>query len=338
MDKSGINGLPLSHNRRMEQKTQTQNLAPTKENGVFLNAADAEEYRLYKKRKSLTEISSALNRSVSALTGGEDVQRTCERAIRLRQTAIKVPLSKMSQAAYYLSGNSVRLDCVVGGNGETLTKVKRYETRLAIRRHAHEITLRITPSHLDSCRYGEIQREVKNIVRAAGKIGVKVRVEKTYNPTALARLARVASESGARYLSVPYFHGCEKLRLDLTRGCALEVSDVDTLEDYRKLIIAGVGRIVTDRAWEIYGEWLQTLNAPLTQNEPQKTVTEKTPTPAPMHTPTPTPEKKEESTEEPSQEIIPERLPAPNALPPQPLSLTAQIVGANAEENKMKLN
>ena len=271
MDKLGINPLALSHNRRMEQKTQTQNLAPTKENGVYISASDAEEYRLYKKRKSLTEISSALNRSVGTLTGQEDVQRTCERAVRLRQTAVKVPVSKLNQAHYYLSGNVVRLDCVIGGNGETLTKVKRYETRLAMRRHAQELTLILTPSHLDTCRYGEVQKEIKTIVRTAGKTGVKVRVEKVYNPTLLSRLARIASECGARYLSVPYFVGCEKLRLDLTRGCGLEVSGVENLETYRKLITAGVGRIVTDRAWEIYGEWLQTLNAPTPMPTPVTT-------------------------------------------------------------------
>lgn len=245
----------------MNTKPNTQTLAPTKEDGVFLNATEAEEFRLYQKRKRLNEISSALTRSVSTLTGGEDVQRTCERAVRLRQIAVKTPLSKLAQAALYLADGRVRLDCVIGGTGETLTKVKQYETRLALKK-AQEITLLITPSHLDACRYNEIRREIKKIVKTAGKAGVKVRVEKSYPSAVLSRLARIACECRARYLSVPFFAGCEKLRLDLTGGCALEVTDVQTLADYRKLTDAGVGRIVTDRAWEIYSEWLRELNAP----------------------------------------------------------------------------
>ena len=247
----------------MEQQAQ-QNEVFTKANqthaGVFLNPSDAEEYRLYKKRKKLTEISSAISRSVSTLLGNEDVQRVCERAARLRQASVKLPLSKLSQAAFHLAGSGVKLDCVVGGTGETLTKVKAYETRMAVRRHANEITLVIAPSQVDSCRYGEIKREMRRVVRAAGRAGVKVRVDKAYTPTVLARLARLCGESGAKYFSVPYFEGCERLRMDLTNGCQLEVSGVENTADFRKLTQAGVGHVVTAHAWEIYSEWLKEVN------------------------------------------------------------------------------
>ncbi|MBP3433676.1 MAG: hypothetical protein J6K50_00245, partial [Clostridia bacterium] len=41
----------------------------------------------------------------------------------------------------------------------------------------------------------------------------------------------------------------------LTSSSKLEVSGVEKTEDFKRLIEAGVGRIVTDRAWEIYTEW-----------------------------------------------------------------------------------
>jgi hypothetical protein len=44
--------------------------------------------------------------------------------------------------------------------------------------------------------------------------------------------------------------------MDMAGGCKLQVSNVDTLEQYCRLIGAGVGRIVTTRAWEIYNEWM----------------------------------------------------------------------------------
>ena len=50
--------------------------------GVFLTHADAEEYRTYKKRKKLGEVTAAIAKSEGTLMGGEDVQRACERAIR----------------------------------------------------------------------------------------------------------------------------------------------------------------------------------------------------------------------------------------------------------------
>ena len=278
----------MSHNQRMEQTAQ-QNQIPTKANqtpalasGVFLNGADAEEYRVYKKRKKLTEISSALAHSSSTLMNGEDVQRVCERAARLRQSAVKLPLSKLSQAAFYLAGSGVKLDCVVGGTGETLGKIKAYETRAAVRRKANEITVIITPSLLDSCRYGEVRREIKKVMRAAGKASVKVRVEKAYTLPVLGRLARVCSEVGAKYFSVPYFVGCERLRMDLTNGCGLEVTGVETLDDFKKLTETGVHRIVTARAWEIYAEWLKEVNemntpVPTPTALPKTTLEEKQP-------------------------------------------------------------
>lgn len=281
------------------EKQIEKNQVPTKANemqqtGVFLSLKDAEEYRTYKRRKQINEIAAAIAASESSLLGGEDVQRTCEKAIRLKQAAIKVPLTKLSQAAYYLSGSGVRLDCVVGGTGETLAKVKAYEAKLARRRGAAEITLMITPSLVDGCRYGEIRRELKRVMRAAGKISVKVRVENRLTPTAFARLARIACDAGARYFSVPHFKGCERIRQDLTGGCGLEVSGVETLADYQKLREAGTGRIVTDHGWELYTEWIKVTNEeaslPPVQAAPPAPV-------APVENAQKAEEKKEEKTE-----------------------------------------
>lgn len=261
----------MSHTYGMEKKisdnigsTKAENgkIAPAAsaaqmQNGVFLSPKDAEEYRQYKRRKKLNEIASAISETESSLLDGEDVQRVCERAVRLRQAAVKTPPSKLTQAAYYLSGSNVALDCAIGGTGETLPRVKAYEARLAVKKHAREITVSITPSFLDSCRYSEIRKELKRVARVRGKAKMKVRLENTSHPTAVARVARIACEVGASFFSVPYFQGCERIRLDLTGGCGLEVSGVETTAQFEKLKEAGVGRIVTDRAWEIYSELLK---------------------------------------------------------------------------------
>ncbi len=202
MPEIGINAFPLSHNLAMEQQKTENKTISTKEeknanaekqngvstsaakavSGVFLTHADAEEYRTYKKRKKLNEVTAAIARSEGTLMGGEDVQRACERAIRLRQAAVKLPLSKLSQAATYLARSGVKLDCVVGGTGETLVKVKAFEAREAVRRNAKEVTLVLTHSHLDCCRYGEIRREIRKVRRAAKRADLKVSVQ---NPSRL---------------------------------------------------------------------------------------------------------------------------------------------------------
>jgi deoxyribose-phosphate aldolase len=239
---------------------QTPDQLPVVANSVLLSKTEADEYRSYKRQKYLDVITAAMSKSQGSLLTGEDVQKVCERATRLCQQAVELPLSKFSQTAFYLGKNKVKLDCVVGGTGETHVKVKVYETRLALKNGAKEITLMLTPSLVDACRYGEIRREIKRVRRAAKRACLKVRIEKNYSPTIVSRLARICSDTGTKFFSVPDFSECEKLRMDLTRGCKLEVFGVQTLKRYRDLVGAGVERIVTNRAMDFYTAWLKECN------------------------------------------------------------------------------
>lgn len=252
-----INRPLLSYTLRME-KDEANKIVPTKEKqeGVYLSLKDAEEYKLYKRNKRLKEISLAISSSESIVSKNDDIQKVCENATRLKQVSVRVPSTKLSQVFYYLTGGKVKMDCIVGGNGETLAKVKAYEARLAVKKHAKEITLVLTPSHLDSCRYGEIKKEIKKVRRAIGKAILKVRVESSVSMVNLSRVARIARECGVSYFSVPYFQGCQLLKADLGM-CGLEVSDVEDMALFRKLKGFGVDRIVTKHAPLFYSEWLK---------------------------------------------------------------------------------
>ena len=253
----------MSYTYAMEQKT-VKNEISTKDGedldlaqSVVLSKKDAEEYRSYKRRKKLSEITSAISLSGASLTSGQEVQKVCERAVKFKQSFVKTYVTKLSQAKYYLTGSKVRMDCVIGGAGETLAKVKAYEAKLAIRRGAGFITLVVTPSFLDSCRYGEIRKEIKRVKRATKKAVLKVRVDSVLAFAVLSRVARIACELGVAYFSVPYFLGCERLKMDMSRGCNLEVTGVENTEDFKRLVEAGATSIVTDNASDIYAEWLQ---------------------------------------------------------------------------------
>ena len=87
----------MSHTLTTMEKQEHQTLELTKEKGensreareknasigYYLSRVDAEEYRLYKRRKKLAELSARLARSVADMATGEDIQRLCERAVRL---------------------------------------------------------------------------------------------------------------------------------------------------------------------------------------------------------------------------------------------------------------
>lgn len=248
--------------KQTEQKqgpTNASSLSQTEKNTekLTITAREAEEYCAYKRQKKIAEIMAAVSRSSTELKDGEDAHRICERAAKLRQAAVKMRPSKLVRHADCLIRHAVPVDCIIGGTGETLAKVKAYEAKTAQRLHARELTVILTPSLIADCRYAEIKKELKRIGRAAKKATIKVWVDKSFPFGTLARVARICSEMGAKFFCVPYFAGCERLRLELTCGCELEVGEVSTLDEFRMLTDAGVGRIVTDRIWDIYSEWMR---------------------------------------------------------------------------------
>ena len=224
---------------------------------VTLSPTDAAEYRAYKKEKKMLEINEAIARSESVVGAQDDAVRVMERASRIRQAAIRVTPSRFLQVKEYLMRGSVKVDCMIGGDGEMMPKVKAYEAKLARRLGAKELTVAVTPSLLEACRYGEIKKELRRVKRAAKKTCVKVKMLGGYSYATVARVARIAAEVGAQYFSVPYFVGCERIRFDLAGGCQLEVSEVENLADFKKMMGAGVGRVVTSHGFEIYSEWIK---------------------------------------------------------------------------------
>ncbi len=240
----------MSHNSRMERQNETKQ-------SITLTPKEAEEYCAYKRQKKLSEITSAMRRAESVLTANDVAATVCQQATRLRQLAVRVFPADIATRCDPFLKSPVGLDCVVGGNGESFLKAKAYEAKLARRAGAKEITLLLTPSLIATSRYTDLKRELRRVRRAAKKTTLKARVERTYPQATLIRLARLSAECGAQYFSFPYFDGCECLQAELSGGCLLEVSGVETLADFKKTAGAGMGRILTRHAWEIYAEWLK---------------------------------------------------------------------------------
>lgn len=240
----------------MEQNDKTK-ISTKETEGVRISQREAEEYRAYKRQKKVAEIMSAIARSASPIDMKDDIKKLVDRASRFRQAAVKVTPVVFAQVQRELLKSRVGLDCIVGGNGETTAKVKAYEAKLAVKAGARELTLVLSSSHIFTGRYGEIRKEIQRIKRVGKRTKIKVWIDKKYPYPTVARIARLASEMGVDYVCVPYFFGCERLRYDLLRTCGLEVSEVETLDDFKKMAGAGVERIVTTRVLEIYTEWMK---------------------------------------------------------------------------------
>ena len=224
---------------------------------VTLTQKEAEEYCAYKRQKKISEIMMAMRRTESELSLNESAVKLCEQAMRLRQAAIKMTPSDLVARGEVFIKSGVRVDCIIGGKGETFASVKAFEAKKAVKAGAKELTLVLTPSLILSCRYTELRREIKRVRKAAKKTILKVRVDKVYPQASLERLARICAEQGVQYFSTPYFAGCERLQTELSRGCLLEISNVDSLVVFKEMAGAGMGRMIVKGAWELYSDWLK---------------------------------------------------------------------------------
>ena len=224
---------------------------------VMLTQKEAEEYCAYKRQKKISEIMAALRRTGSELTANDSAVRLGEQALRLRQAAVKMTPRELLSRGDAIRRNGVRIDCIVGGDGETFASVKAYEAKKAVKEGAKEITLRLTPSLIVSGRYTELRKEIKAVKRATKRALLKVRVEKVYPMATLERLTHICCEVGVSYFSVPYFNGCERLQTLCKGGCLLEVSGIETLALFKEMAGAGIGRMIIKSGWELYGEWLK---------------------------------------------------------------------------------
>ncbi len=241
---------------------------------MLLSPKDAEEFRAYKRKKKIEEIMSGMAKAESSLLSGDDVPKVCERALRLKQSAVKTTISRLPQIRELLKNSRVKADVLIGGFGETLTRVKVYEARLAMRMQAKELTFTPSSFGLSHCRFEEIRRELRVLRRISGKTTMKVGVDDSLSPTTLSRVARIASEVGAEFFCVPYYEGCERLRYELAGGCKLEVCGVEDTETFKRLLANGVGRITSERVWEIYNEWMKEADK-LPEYQPMLSGTEK---------------------------------------------------------------
>ncbi len=253
----------MSHNQAMENKQETQQeltkgaVLPQNQGGVVISKKEAAEYCEYKKQRKRADIRSAILKSEGILTESGEAKKICERAVKYRQAAVRMTPTTLEYIRPWVATSGIKADCLIGGNGETLSKVKAYEAKCALKLKAQELTVALSPSMIAECRYAGVRKELKRLRRVAGKAVLKARLDARCSPERLARVSKICSDVGVDYLSVPLYDGCERVQSGLSGKCRLEVFGVETLEQYRKLVASGVERIVTERVEEIQAEWLK---------------------------------------------------------------------------------
>lgn len=230
------------------------------ENGTYLSAAEAAEYGEFKRTRREAEIAVSLHKVIVDASRREAdrgaLKSACDCVRRLFSYGVLVSPVSAAQAKKKLEGSESYVVARIGGTGETLLSVKKYEAKKAIGQGAREIRLIPCYSALKAGNAGYLKREVKKVKGAARKLPVILSLEDhslTEDEAALG--VRAACEGGADGVCV---RGEANLVLRALRVCAgklrVDASDVENAEQMRSLLKAGASLITTDCADEIAEE------------------------------------------------------------------------------------
>ena len=157
-----------------------------------------------------------------------DVERLCLEAVEHRLAAVCVNPAWVPECARLLRGSRVQLATVVGfpfGAGQR--EVKAAEAGLAVRQGAHELDVVASLGALRSGEWSVVERELRDVVRAAEDALVKVVLESALlTPMELVSACLLARDAGAHYVKTSTgFHAAGGATVEAVALMRLAVGD-----------------------------------------------------------------------------------------------------------------
>ena len=237
-----------------------------------LSAGEAVRYREFLRRKREAETALMLHRLVADLTSVSDrasLRSGVEGAVRLGAFGVLVTPDKLPPVRKLLkeggkgaqrgdpnSADAPRLFALVGGTGETLPAVKKYEVKKAVRLGADALVF--VPSVM-LFRGGTVQavrREWRPVLRAAGKRGVfGALTDPSLNGEETLSGVRAANKAGAAGVVVR--GEVAIVSAAFREACPVCTQGVGSAEELSLLCKAGAGYAFTAQAECLAGELRQ---------------------------------------------------------------------------------
>jgi len=132
----------------------------------------------------------------------EEVIAGCAMAKKYHVASICCRPADVALVAHELKGSDVLVGTVIGfPHGSSSTKVKVFETALAVEEGAVEIDMVINIGYLKSEMYDEVRDEIAAVVKAAAGYPVKVILENAYlTKEEIVQACHLSEEAGAHYV------------------------------------------------------------------------------------------------------------------------------------------
>ncbi len=232
---------------------------------MTLTAAEAAEYGEFKRYKRETEISLTLKRLILDVSRRETdraaLRNACENALRLGVETVLVSPINVAVARRFLEEKNVRICCVVGGTGESLTAIKRSEAKKAAKQGAREIRLVLCYGALFSNNLAYLKREIKRVRKAVKRCAFTLSLEDhALGEEQIALAVRAACEAGADSVSVRGEVPFALWAIEASGGrVRVDCAAVENSRQLRTLVKAGVSRATTRYGEEIARELYSVL-------------------------------------------------------------------------------
>lgn len=245
-----------------------------------LSAGEAARFREFLRRRKETELALMLHRLISDLTSVSDraaLRAGVESAVRMGAFGVlvtpdKLPLVRKllqesgksgqpaaqtaAQPAAQLGAGVPRLFALIGGTGETLPAVKKYEARKAVRLGAEALVLLPSVMLLHGGAVQAAKREWRPVLRAAGKRGVFVALtDPSLNGEETLSGVRAANKAGAAGVVVR--GEVAIVSAAFREACPVCTQGVGSAEELSLLCKAGAGYAFTAQAECLAGELRQ---------------------------------------------------------------------------------
>ncbi len=249
-------GTDLGENIRMEDLI-----------GPKLTPEDRAAFTEFKRTRREQEVRNVLKRLLADASRRETdnalLKKICDYAKRSELSGVLVSPVHVSAARRHLAESGVRVICIVGGNGETLPAVKKYEAKRALKAGAGEIRLIPCYPALIGNDLSYLKRELRKVRRVAKNRGVVLSLEDhSLGEREIALGTRAAAEGGATGVCV---RGETELVLRAV-GCAagklsVDCSGVENADQLRSLISLGAVRLVSPCPESISEQLFSALDA-----------------------------------------------------------------------------
>ena len=196
----------------------------------------------------------------------DELKKLCEEAAHYKFKTVCIPPTWVKKCVELLKGSGVGTITVVGFPlGYSQSRSKALESELAIEEGASEIDMVLNLSFLKNGLISEMEADVATVVKACGKIPLKVIIETAYlTTTEKIMAAKAAENAGATFVktSTGFATGVpitgatladiELLRKNLKPGTKIKASGgVRDLTTAIEMILAGADRLGTSSGVQI---------------------------------------------------------------------------------------